>query len=216
MTYSLNEVEAMCRRAARGAGLSWGMAEEAGKAARWLSAHSLPGPAILLSLLEQNDGTAYEDLAPMNVEGEWRSPEGRLCPLIAGAALCDRSARFGEGKVHRLGPTSHPVLLAPYAAAAARQSGRQIHLSWQGADLYFSGTECMARAADRALLVAQVDTVDCTSCDQQPGTAFQLNSRAEITPQVWKSLAALAQRTYAPATEESRISGAGSGLSDND
>ena len=43
MTFSLNEIEAIGKRAARGAGLPWGLAEEAGKAARWLTARGLPG-----------------------------------------------------------------------------------------------------------------------------------------------------------------------------
>ena len=34
MTHSLNEIEATAKRAARGAGLSWGIAEEAAKDAR--------------------------------------------------------------------------------------------------------------------------------------------------------------------------------------
>jgi hypothetical protein len=35
MMRSLNEIEAMAKRAVRGAGLAWGLAEEAGKALRW-------------------------------------------------------------------------------------------------------------------------------------------------------------------------------------
>ena len=37
MSYSLNEFEALALKAARGAGLPWGLAEEAGKAVRILS-----------------------------------------------------------------------------------------------------------------------------------------------------------------------------------
>ena len=37
MNVSMNEVESMAKTAARGAGYSWGLAEEAGKATRWLS-----------------------------------------------------------------------------------------------------------------------------------------------------------------------------------
>ena len=37
MTYSLYEIEVTGKRAARGSGFSWGLAEEAGKATRWLS-----------------------------------------------------------------------------------------------------------------------------------------------------------------------------------
>jgi hypothetical protein len=64
MTFSLNEVEAMGKRAARGAGRDWGIAEEAGKAARWLTARGLPGPELLAELLTRNEGKSYEELAP--------------------------------------------------------------------------------------------------------------------------------------------------------
>ena len=37
MSHSLGEVEALARKAARGGGYSWGMAEEAGFAVRWAS-----------------------------------------------------------------------------------------------------------------------------------------------------------------------------------
>ena len=41
-------------------------------------------------------------------------------------------------------------------------------------------------------------------------------SRAEIPAAVAKTLNALAHRTYAPDTPESRMAGAGAGLTDND
>ncbi|MEL7259121.1 MAG: DUF3726 domain-containing protein, partial [Pseudomonadota bacterium] len=43
MSWSLNEVESLARKAARGAGYSWGLAEEAGKATRWTCAAGWPG-----------------------------------------------------------------------------------------------------------------------------------------------------------------------------
>ncbi|MHC4974961.1 MAG: DUF3726 domain-containing protein [Planctomycetota bacterium] len=92
MTFSLNEVEAMGKRAARGAGLDWGIAEEAGKAARWLTAHGLPGPELLAQLLTRNEGKSYDELAPVSTDDVWQAESGCLCPLIAGAALSDRAA----------------------------------------------------------------------------------------------------------------------------
>ena len=41
MYMSLNEIDVSVKRAARGVGMSWGLAEEAGKAARWLAARRL-------------------------------------------------------------------------------------------------------------------------------------------------------------------------------
>ena len=52
MSYALNEVEATAKRAARGAGYSWGLAEEASKATRWLCAKGIDGSAVLAGLLE--------------------------------------------------------------------------------------------------------------------------------------------------------------------
>ncbi len=51
MSWSLNEIEGLARKAARGSGLSWGLAEEAGKATRWLCAAGLPGADALAGLL---------------------------------------------------------------------------------------------------------------------------------------------------------------------
>ena len=49
--FTLAEVESYLRKAARACGLEWGIAEEAGKAARWLAAFNLPGPEIMLAHL---------------------------------------------------------------------------------------------------------------------------------------------------------------------
>ena len=38
---SCNEAASLCMKAARGAGMSWGMAEEAGFAAAWLVSHGI-------------------------------------------------------------------------------------------------------------------------------------------------------------------------------
>jgi len=55
MTYALGEIETLCRKAARGAGHSWGVAEEAGRAARWLCAHGFKGAELIHSCLAPGD-----------------------------------------------------------------------------------------------------------------------------------------------------------------
>ena len=57
--YSLGEIEAQCKKAAKGVGLSWGVAEEAGLIARHLSELNLPGPDAIysnLKFIEDNEG----------------------------------------------------------------------------------------------------------------------------------------------------------------
>ena len=47
MSWSLGEVRALAVKAARGSGLPWGLAEEAGFAVQWLEARGGPGVEAL-------------------------------------------------------------------------------------------------------------------------------------------------------------------------
>lgn len=44
MSFALNEIEATAKRATRGAGYDWGLAEDASKAVRWLCARGWTAP----------------------------------------------------------------------------------------------------------------------------------------------------------------------------
>ena len=48
------------------------------------------------------------------------------------------------------------------------------------------------------------------------GKKREKSNRAMLPKDTYNKLTALASKTYAPATEESRIAGAGAGLNDND
>ena len=54
--YTLAEIESSMRKAAQAIGLDWGIAEEAGKSARWLAAFGLPGAELMLAQLQQLEG----------------------------------------------------------------------------------------------------------------------------------------------------------------
>ena len=89
MTHSLNEIEAMAKKAARGAGLPWGLADDAGRAVRWLCARGLGAAEALAELLEQTDYSDPVAHAPVALRGDWGSERGSLCPLAAGTTLGD-------------------------------------------------------------------------------------------------------------------------------
>ena len=217
MTFSLNEIETMGKRAARGAGLAWGLAEEAGKAARWLAARGLPGAGELGEVLTRHDGVAYEDLAPTIADGVWTAPSGRLCPLIAGPALCDRASLLAAGETVELGATAQPLLLVPYLAGAAKLAGTALEISWAGVALVVTAGG-FTFDGDRAALTARsVPDVRCRRADGNvTGMDIAEPNAAAVDAETWSRLEAFAQRTYAPATETSRLVGAGAGLIDSD
>ena len=215
MHFSLNELEATGKRAARGAGLSFGLAEEAGKALRWLAAQGLPGPTILASHLAWLDGRSYRDLVPISTARTWRAPLGALCPLIAGAALADRAAAISAGRTVLLGPVRYPLLLTPFVAGVAKATGVPISLAWNG--LTATLDDCVQLAGDQAAIEAdQADAVCCRRAPERPRSGDRPMQGATVDLVTWERLQAFAQRTFAPATDASRTAGAGGGSIDQD
>ncbi|MGR3464593.1 DUF3726 domain-containing protein [Limimaricola sp.] len=210
MICSLNEIEALSRKAARGGGMSWGLAEEAGKAVRWLSDNGFPGPRLLAELLRQNDGKPYDDLVPRRSDGIWRARNGPLCPIIAGALICDRADELKTGETLRLGEIAVPLLLAPFAAAASRSAGVNVALKWRGVSLVLDGGAAGAGGDEAALLAARAGSVEVLCTENSAPAPVRTISGRHLPPEISRALEGFAQRTYAPATEASRA-GAGAG-----
>lgn len=216
---SLNEVEVYGRRAARGAGMPWGLAEEAGKASRWLCERGLPGVELLARLLEANDGRSYASMAPVIANGRWQAADGDLCPVCTGAALSDHMDLLTCEKEISLIRLAYPLLLAPFLDRSWRLDGVCYELRWPNAcvSVFANGLE-MECSEESAHLSEHVEEVKVTA-----GT--HRNGRPEHHPRtvgvktplpVWRAMEAFAKRTYVPATDESRAKGAGAGRTDND
>ncbi|WP_120495545.1 DUF3726 domain-containing protein [Kiloniella sp. EL199] len=230
--YSLNEIEASARKAARGAGMSWGLAEEAGKATRWLAARGLPNVCLLLSLLKTNDGKAYNELRPQSLDLDiWNTPNGPLCPVISGSALNDLADRLLDRHEIILESVISPALILPILGRAAKAIGKGFSVSW----FSVSGGAVKVIIAPDVLYLEQ-GTINDLGTEQAERVSVSgilsdlSNLRAEksgtiiervvqgvpLSSEDWADLQAFAARTYVPATEESRLKGAGAGLSDND
>lgn len=217
MECSLNEVETCARRAARGAGMSWGLAEEAGKAVRWLAARGLPAVALLAELLTRNDGRSYRALAPVLGAGAWHAPGGTLCPICTGAALSDRAGILpAAGQPLALAATACPLLLVAFLPPTA---GAGFAMGWNGVRLLVSGDgECRVEGDTAALSATLAESVIIEPLTQPRAGITTTASAGPVTvnEDIWHRMAAFAQRTCVPASEASRVRGAGAGLRDND
>jgi len=148
MSFALNEVEAMARKAARGAQFSWGMAEEAGKATRWLCAQGFDGCSALALVLAKSEGVEKADMAPTSSGEVWRAPKGPLCPLMAGVALSDFAYLLENSEVS-MENVACPNLLLPSVAAAARRLEITLTLDMDGVMIVTDGRDvCLARAGE--------------------------------------------------------------------
>ncbi|WP_420395285.1 DUF3726 domain-containing protein [Nioella sp.] len=211
MTWSLNEIEALSRKAARGAGYSWGLAEEAGRAVRWLEARGLPGAQALADHLKQMDG---QDLGTFTPDAEsWTAPCGTACPILAGTMLADGLAGQRTDPLS-LADLGTPLLLLPFLAWMAEARGQPVGLSQDGGTVTLAADGTLSGSTGAIGTGSSTVTVEL---DPQPaGQPVSEGLRSDCTAETVAALNAFAHRTYAPATEESRLAGAGAGLTDND
>lgn len=213
--YTLAEIEVYVRKAAQATGLGWGLAEEAGKAARWLAAFDIPGPEIILAHLQQLDGKEYKEFFPTNTNNIWQAHGDYLCPIVSGAALADRAAFMLAGKEIKLGRIAYPILLVATIGQAARCHKTIFSTSWAGVQVscYENGIRIDGNLED--LLLANAESASCRHASDTEPERLPSTMSYSIDTDVWRAIDVLAFKTYAPATAESRA-GAGAGLTDND
>ncbi|MEM8793549.1 MAG: DUF3726 domain-containing protein [Pseudomonadota bacterium] len=212
VTVSFSEIDAMGRKAARGAGYAWGLAEEAGRAARWLSAHGLPGVVALARVLRESDGRTG---APRLEAGVWQASGGALCPIQLGAALSDYAGGLVPGMREEAGAVRVPLLLLPFLAWSAQALRVHMSLDLEGERVFVSPEGLV----DRPGLAVLMEPARRLSLSLEAGSGevrIADRSGEQVPRAVWVELGLLAARTYVPASDASRLSGAGAGTLDND
>lgn len=191
MIYSLSEIDAQCKKATRGAGFEWGHAEEAGKAARWLAKHELPGATLLAAYLPQ-----YFE-SPAQFQG--------MCPIAAGAAICDNGNAITTQAVH-FKQLAYPLLLLPYVAMLARERSLNVMLSWDGERIVCNSKGiCILEQTKPNTDKARDVCCEVSSNKQQVRRGQTAKRTGQFVDDTdWQVLASLAHHTYVPATEASR------------
>jgi len=208
MSWSLGEIGALSTKAARGCGMDWGLADEAGYAVKWLQRRQLPGIAALclyLSWRQTGDITVWPDLT---------GDTGHYCPIATGASYGD-GVFADEVEFSRI---RMPLLLIPFVALCAGKT--PITISFENVVFNLSKDGFAYSSNDTAMLIAASHCRISTKIDQVPQLRRISDTDLPRVPETASAcvtvLNSFAKNTYAPATEASRLRGAGSGLSDND
>ena len=119
-----------------------------------------------------------------------------------------------EAAIWACGPGKAAAMAAP-AAMDAMIAGRAMEpLRHHGQPALFHGFVAAASATYAEALEANDDGEALTI--RRGGEAPCKPSARDVTPGLWAKLNALAAKTYVPSNEESRLAGAGAGLTDND
>lgn len=133
------------------------------------------------------------------------SPDADRCPLTLGIAVADRQdPLFANG-----GSINQPLILLPFLARAAGSEQAFVQINQLTFNVAQNGTDLTVQLPEDGQLTVSI--VERTIADRPPVHRIEA-----ISSEALATLQTLAQKTYAPATEASRISGAGAGLTDND
>lgn len=195
---SLSEIAALAWRATRGAGRTWGEAEESAEAACWLARAGTDWASALIGALAL-------------------SPDTSGCPLRAGIALADFAA-LPEGVAARgalLTDLRHPAFVLPFAARAATATGQALRLEWAGATATLAPLAApMVEGAIMATGPVDVRIAPVSLADPLL-TQWPARHHGTIAADHYATLNALMLRFTVPASATSQA-GAGAQGNDND
>ena len=216
MRYSLNQIEHTVRKAVRGCGFSWGLAEEAGRAVRWLEMTGLDGIELLTRHLPQLDGSEGVGQSMVIGDGCLRRTDGLLSPLAAGPTVGDLLYGVDQGVV-QLEQVAAPMLLLGYAGNLAMQTGHSVVVTLAEREIL---TTAQGLSDCNVIWPKTADMITITK-NSNPPTGLSVTNPAviqarEVDQRTMGLLDQYVHRTYVEATEASRLSGAGAGVSDND
>ena len=212
---SVGEAQSLLLKAARGVGLSWGLAQEASFAAAWFARHGVLEFDSFAKLFSAISTTKLAAAPWVSIEDSvrvWRIDDASvLCPISVGASLLD----FGDPSASSFPALREPLLLLPFVDRLAKDTGQVLRLEWSNRSVTTSGHGCLgwsgASVGGDEPADAALQMVSRRPCAQ--ATAV---SRVDFSAEAFQQLSTLAHRTYVLATAESRLRGAGAGVHDND
>ena len=215
---SMNEVFGLCAKASRGAGIPWGLAEEAASAVRWLHEFGWPGADLLCGCLQDlsNGAVTLFDGLPEQPGGLWGADSKALFPIMLGTVVNDRAQRIAAGEQIEIKRVGWPLLVLPFVAGAMTHVECSLVLEWPGTLLDVRGHACVHVAQKDTLLTSDTRALCCRMVsNESPGSAAlstrrrSVASGTAVSQQTWEMLTEFARGTYVPASRHSRARGAG-------
>ena len=211
MTFAFNELESLLRKAAIGAGFPVGHAMAIASAGVWLGRRRFAVCDIVYravsggpreSVVRAVDGVTVFEAARAGVDGV-----AGLDLLLAGVA----------GDAVTLEDLDEPRLLIGLAGVAAKAHGVGFAIGAETNEIVIGGGSEIAAAhvqfAGGETVVLRLRS-DLSGVDD--GALASRYDPAATADDSWTRIEQLAHRTYVPASDASRLSGAGAGLTDND
>ncbi len=210
MSRSLNEIEMTLVKCARGVGQPTGVAEDLARAGVWLCRLGCDGVSLVLAGFEANDNRDR----PLEVGGK-QTMLSATHPVHSALAGIDFALNDLDTLVRLPAGLPVPEIIVGLAGVAADQFDRQFTISIATGEVIEVGKSGVSAMPSTAAVEQALEIVASRSEPDDPACKL-IDDRPQIDDVVWERALEYAALTYVPASDESRASGAGAGLTDND
>ena len=201
---TLSEIDTTSKRAVRGAGFSWGIAEEVGKNMRLLELFGLPGIKNLNQFLKDYKEKQFQKVTLISDTNN--ANKYPFCPIILGVNFIDQVNLLDKKINIQISNVAFPLLFLPFVSRASEMIGKRIFLKIEEKEFLLNLNQSIYSNYLKNEILEVCNTINISFIENS--NSFNENE--------WKELYKLSEDTFVEETESLKISGAGAGLTDND
>tara|TARA_B110001450_G_scaffold121197_1_gene114268 strand:+ start:25 stop:636 length:612 start_codon:yes stop_codon:yes gene_type:complete len=201
---SLSEIDTVSKRATRGAGFDWGIAEEVGKNIRMLEMLGIAGIKNLNHYYKTKIKKNFEKISLIDKENKSKKLE--YCPIIAGVSFLDQVRSLENLSEIKFENIAFPILFLPFVSRASEIVGRKILLTIDNRTFLLNyNTSIYSNSLNEGI----------TTIGNTVVVKF-LKNLDSFAENEWKELYALSEETFVEENDSLKQGAAGAGLTDND
>ena len=201
---TLSEIDTTSKRAAKGAGFSWGIAEEVGKNMRLLELFGLPGVKNLNKFLKDYKEKQFHKITLISETNN--SNKYPFCPIILGTNFIDQVNLLDKKINIQISNVAFPILFLPFVSRASEIIGKKIFLKLEEKEFLLNLNQSIFSNYLKNEILEVCSTINISFIENK--NSFNENE--------WKELYKLSEDTFVEETDSLKIGAAGAGLTDND
>ena len=201
---TLSEIDTTSKRATRGAGFSWGVAEEVGKNMRLLELFGLSGIKNLNKYLKDYKNRQFQTISLISDINE--ANKYPFCPIILGTNFIDQVKLLEKKNNIQISNVAFPLLFLPFVSRASEIIGKRIFLKIEEKEFLLNLNQSIYSNYLKNEILENCNTVNISFLENN--NLFNENE--------WNELYKLSEDTFVEETESLKIGAAGAGLTDND
>ena len=201
---TLSEIDTTSKRATRGAGFSWGIAEEVGKNMRLLELYGLSGIKNLNKFLKDYHEKEFQKIALISETNN--TNKYPFCPIMLGTNFIDQINLLDKKNNIQILNVAFPILFLPFVSRASEIIGKKIFLKIDEKEFLLNLNQSIYSNYLKNEVLEICNTINISFIENN--NSFNENE--------WKELYKLSEDTFVEESESSKIGAAGAGLTDND